>query len=88
MANIKCPCGQQIEIPFGKSSYPPYLDEYDIMSVKCPNCGRIAGAGNSSTGQITSWITPRQMDRANAEYQQQAFSADMNEFYGRGNHPF
>jgi hypothetical protein len=80
-ANIKCPCGQQLQVPFIGGAG----GEYDIMGVKCPKCGRIAGSGNTRTGQVTSWMTPAQVNSANADYQEQLFSADMNEFYGRGN---
>ena len=77
-ANIKCPCGQQLAVKFIGNSY-------DIISLNCPSCGRIATAGNTRTGQVTSWMTPTQVSRANDEYQDQLYSADMNEFYGRGN---
>ena len=73
-----CPCGQSIEIPKINS-------EYDIMSVKCPNCEARISHGNTRTGEIYSWSTAKQIARANAEYRQQMHSVDMNEFYGRGN---
>ena len=75
--NIECPCGQQLTVRLIGTSY-------DIMGLKCPTCGRIAAAGNTRTGQVTSWMTPTQVNRANDEYQAQLYSADMNEFCGRG----
>ena len=75
---VICPCGKSIEIKkLGNS--------YDIMSVKCPDCEAQISHGNTMTGEIYSWSTAHQSARANAEYQQQLHSADMNEFYGRGN---
>ena len=73
-----CPCGQSIEISKANG-------EYDIMSVECPNCEARISSGNTRTGEISSWATARQISRANAEYESQLYSADMNEFYGRGN---
>ena len=81
-AHVKCPCGATVEVPVADigAGY-----NYDIMSAKCSECGRIASAGNSRTGQISSWMTPKQVNRANADYQSQLFSADMNDMFGRGN---
>ena len=79
-AHVQCPCGQTVHVPVAKN--PAY--NYEIMDAKCDSCGRIAAAGNARTGQVTSWMTPRQVNRANDEYQAQLYSADMNEFCGRG----
>ncbi|KKN00524.1 hypothetical protein LCGC14_1136820 [marine sediment metagenome] len=68
-----CPCGQSIEIP-------KVNGDFDIMKVKCPNCEARISHGNIRTGEIYSWSTARQISRANAEYESQLHSADMNEF--------
>jgi len=80
-AHVKCPCGATVEVPVAdrNAGY-----NYDIMSAECSECGRIASAGNCRTGQISSWMTPKQINRANDEYQAQLFSADMNDMFGRG----
>lgn len=76
-------CGTSVKIP-----YDVALRLYQTMGVECGACGAIAGSSNGKTGEIYSWMSPAQVAEANAEYQAQMFSADMNEFYGRGNHPF
>ncbi len=75
---VKCPCGTVIHVR-------PKNNEYDLMAVKCSQCGSIPTHCNGRTGEVFSWMTPAQVSRANAEYQDQLHSADMNEFYGRGN---
>jgi len=74
MATVKCPCGNDV-----------IINTECILMTKCDDCGRIAAHGNDRTGEIYSWMTPRDVDSANANYQEQLFSADNNEFYGRGN---
>ncbi len=84
-AHVQCPCGETVHVPVADASSPVLgQGNYDIMAAKCEHCGRIAAAGNSRTGQISSWMTPEQVNRANDEYQAQLYSADMNEFCGRG----
>jgi hypothetical protein len=75
---IKCPCGNEIEVSFVNG-------EYDICNIICPKCSRHSTGGNMKTGEVTSWMTQRNLDRANEEYRQMCFDADCNEFYGRGN---
>ncbi len=77
-----CDCGNVVETEKDDKG------EYDVCYVECPECGSTAGGGNCRTGKISGWITPQQIARSNAEYQRQLFSADMNEWEGRGNHAF
>ncbi|HUS51835.1 MAG TPA: hypothetical protein VMZ91_16825 [Candidatus Paceibacterota bacterium] len=72
-----CPCGKEIEVPFVNG-------EYDTCNIICPECKRHSTGGNFRTGEITSWMTQKDLNRANEEYQRQLFDADCNEWYGRG----
>tara|TARA_Y100000361_G_C11138086_1_gene333339 strand:+ start:330 stop:560 length:231 start_codon:yes stop_codon:yes gene_type:complete len=65
-----------------------YGIEYEVCGLVCPKCHRVSGSGNFKTGEVTGWMTQREIRQSEAEYQRQAFSAEMNEWYGRGNHPF
>ena len=73
-----CPCGQTIEVH--RYHHDP---AYDI-TVHCETCHRTATSGSSLTGEITGWMTEREIEDANEQYEIDAFSEDMNEFYGRG----
>jgi hypothetical protein len=55
---------------------------------RCADCGQVVTGWNENTGAITDTITARQAAESQAEYERQMFSAEMNELYGRGNHPF
>ena len=78
-----CPCGETIEVGTIKSPYSRGR-EFNIH-VSCGSCGRTATSGSSLTGEITGWMTEREIDDANEQMEIDSFSADMNEFYGRGN---
>lgn len=78
-----CPCGETIEVGTIKSPYHQGR-EFNI-DVRCGSCGRTATSGSSLTGEITGWMTEREIDDANEQMEIDSFSADMNEFYGRGN---
>lgn len=80
-AHVQCPCGQTVHVPVAKqgSGY-----NYEIMAAKCESCGRIASAGNCRTGQISGWMTPTQVARADDNLAAQQFSADCNDLYGAG----
>ena len=73
-----CPCGKEIEVPFVNG-------EYDICGIICPECKRHSTGGNTRTGEVYDWITQKELDIANREYEEQCFDADNNEWYGRGN---
>ena len=73
-----CKCGETVVVPFENG-------EYLVCQVKCPRCKRHSTGGNYKTGEVDSWITQQDLNRANREYQQRCFEADNNEFYGRGN---
>ncbi len=89
MKTTKCPCGQVITVP------PATADQisqgfasahgYDVASIVCPKCNRHVTSGNTHTGEISGWMTQKAINRANADYRQQCFESDNNEFYGRGN---
>lgn len=79
-AHVQCPCGQTVHVPVAEQEGL----NYDIMAAKCESCGRIASAGNCRTGQISGWMTPAQVNRANDNFAAQQFSADCNELYGAG----
>lgn len=93
MLNTKratCPCGNVIEIPLlaADDINCLYEDEYDVSNQECTKCGRSTTSGNWKTGEVTGWITRRDAEASQAEYERQCFSSEMNEWYGRGNHPF
>ena len=78
-AHVGCPCGQTVHVPVANQGTPGLGGNYDIMAAKCDSCGRIAASGNARTGQISSWMTREQVNRANDEYQAQLYSADCND---------
>jgi len=80
--STQCPCGAMITVPFINNGG---AGEYDICNLECTDCGRVSTGGNFKTGIVTSWITRKSLNAANAEYQAQCFDADNNEFFGRGN---
>ena len=81
----KCPCGAILDLyPYFRTS----TGKWELYDLKCPECGALCTSFNGETGEVLGWLTARQIERANREYAEQMFSADMNEFYGRGNHCF
>ena len=78
-----CPCGETIEVGTVKSRHHAGR-EFDIH-VSCDSCGRTATSGSSLTGEITGWMTEKALSAINRQSEIDNFSADMNEFYGRGN---
>lgn len=79
-----CPCGQTIQLRVVKPCLHGNEYEYDVCGVICPKCHRHGTGGNYRTGEVTSWLTAKQIAESEAEYQRQSFEADMNEWYGRG----
>ena len=80
--SCNCPCGCSIVVP-QTDRWGSW--EYDICTIECPECGRRSTGGNGRDGTVDSWMTQRQVAESEAEYQNQMFDADMNEWYGRGN---
>lgn len=62
-------------------------DVYDL-DVECAKCGARSQGGNFMTGELSGWMSANAVARSNADYERQMFSAEMNDLYGRGNHPF
>lgn len=65
---------------------PEHTRENWQFDLVCDHCG--AECTGHDGKETFYWSSARSMRIARAEMQRQQFSADMNEFYGRGNHPF
>ena len=78
-----CTCGEKITVTYG---YDELFDAngYDICNLVCPKCGFMSTGGNTKTGEIYDWTSPKELAFANAEFEAQRFDADQNDFYGRG----
>lgn len=76
---IKCgECGAEVLQPHTRENW-----HFDLI---CDNC-EAECTGSDGQGTLY-WSSARSMRIARAEIERQQFSADMNEWYGRGNHPF
>jgi len=73
-----CPCGETLDLPLYHNGL-----YYDI-NVRCGKCHRTGTSGNDVTGEVTGWMTEKDLDAVNDQYEIDNFSADMNEFHGRG----
>jgi hypothetical protein len=83
-----CDCGNEITVPFGPLPWDEDSQGFDVCNIECPECGRVSDGGNFITGEVSGWVTRRQLDSSLREFERQRFSAEMNEWEGRGNHPF
>jgi len=79
---VTCPCGESIRL--GVEKYSGEKESYDVCSVECVECGRRSCGGNGRDGTVNSWITRRDAEISERNYEAMCFDADMNEWYGRG----
>lgn len=80
-----CPCGEELGIPIEFDEHPAFNHwSYALYKVECHKCGNKVSGYNGRTGEVTSWMTARQIAQSQAIYEQQQFESDMNEWYGRG----
>jgi hypothetical protein len=58
---------------------------FALHLVECEACGATCGGGNASSGNVSSWISAKQMNRAMAQLRAMEIDAFNNNFHGRGN---
>ena len=68
-----CPCGEVVEIEWDAA----WGGGWDVCGVECPKCGRQSTGGNARDATVNSWMTAREVDRSNAEFEQMEFEADL-----------
>jgi hypothetical protein len=68
-----CPCGAVVEIEWDTA----WGGGWDVCGVECPKCGRRSCGGNARDATVNSWMTAREVDRSNAEFEQMEFEADL-----------
>lgn len=75
---VTCPCGNEM--------HADTSDEWWFVDFACDKCeAEVTGIGPSGS---VHWTSARDLRIARSEMQRQQFSADMNEWEGRGNHCF
>lgn len=75
---LTCPCGNDMDVETS--------DEWWFIDLACDMCeAEVTGIG--ADGSV-HWTSSRDIQIARSEMQRQQFSADMNEWEGRGNHCF
>ncbi len=79
---VTCPCGNHLTMFRDDDGW------WDVCDVECEACGRRSDGGNGGSGEIFGWLTRRQINESQSEFDRQSFSAECNEWMGRGNHPF
>lgn len=82
---VTCDCGHTFTMTEQPCPWDKSTLEFPVCDTECPKCHRRADGGNARTGEIGGWITQRALEASRREYEAQQFSADMNEWYGRGN---
>ena len=68
-----CPCGEMVKIEWTQA----WGGGWDVCGVECPKCGRRSCGGNARDATVNSWMTAREVDRSNAEFEQMEFEADL-----------
>ena len=68
-----CPCGEVVEIEWDAA----WGGGWDVCGVECPKCGRRSCGGNARDATVNSWMTAREVDRSNAEFERMELDAEL-----------
>ena len=78
-----CPCGQTLNVPVIEYEFSG-KDEYDVCGVECHECGSRSDGGNGITGEVSGWMSAKEIDQCEAWSRATQTDIDNNEFFGRG----
>jgi hypothetical protein len=68
-----CPCGEVVEIEWDAA----WGGGWDVCGVECPECGRRSCGGNARDATVNSWMTAREVDRSNAEFERMELDSEL-----------